>query len=286
MNKDTLHRYLFENVDVRGQIVQLEESYQAILAAHPYPVAIQNLLGQLMSATSLLTSTLKFEGDISVQLQGNGPVSLAVINGDDKQELRGVARFDKALPDSDDLQQLFGQGHMVITLTPKEGERYQGVVALNKPTLSQCLEEYFSQSEQLPTKAWLFANGKNAAGMLLQVLPSETEQNDAFEHLSMITDTIKANELFSLDTQTILHRLYHEEDIRLFEPMRVSFNCRCSKERSAKAIRSIAKSEIDDILKEQGKIELGCEYCNTQYIFDSIDVEGIFSDSQYTENKQ
>lgn len=286
MNKDTLHRYLFENVDVRGQIVQLEESYQAILAAHPYPIAIQNLLGQLMSATSLLTSTLKFEGDISVQLQGNGPVSLAVINGDDKQQLRGVARFGDAIPDSDNLQQLFGQGHMVITLTPKEGERYQGVVALDKPTLSQCLEEYFSQSEQLPTKVWLFANGQNTAGMLLQVLPSETEQNDAFEHLSMITDTIKADELFSLDTQTVLHRLYHEEDIRLFEPMSVSFNCRCSKERSAQAIRSIAKSEIDDILKEQGKIEMGCEYCNTQYIFDSIDIEGIFSDNQYTENKQ
>ncbi|WP_298775190.1 Hsp33 family molecular chaperone HslO [uncultured Shewanella sp.] len=286
MNKDTLHRYLFENVDVRGQIVQLEESYQAILAAHPYPVAIQNLLGQLMSATSLLTSTLKFEGDISVQLQGNGPVSLAVINGDDKQQLRGVARFSDTLPDSDNLQQLFGQGHMVITLTPKEGERYQGVVALDKPSLSQCLEAYFSQSEQLPTKVWLFANGQHTAGMLLQVLPSETEQNDAFEHLSMITDTIKAEELFSLDTQTVLHRLYHEEDIRLFEPMKVSFNCRCSKERSAQAIRSIAKSEIDDIIKEQGKIEMGCEYCNTQYTFDSIDIEAIFSDIQYTENKQ
>ncbi|WP_299495866.1 Hsp33 family molecular chaperone HslO [uncultured Shewanella sp.] len=286
MNQDTLHRYLFENADVRGQIVQLEESYQAILAAHPYPVAIQNLLGQLMSATSLLTSTLKFEGDISVQLQGNGPVSLAVINGDEKQQLRGMARFEGIINDDDDLQKLVGQGHMVITLTPKEGERYQGVVALDKPTLNQCLETYFSQSEQLPTKIWLFANGQNAAGMLLQVLPSETEQNDAFEHLSMITDTIKAEELFTLDTQTVLHRLYHEEDIRLFDPMMVNFKCRCSKERSAQAIRSISKSEIDDIIKELGKIEMGCEYCNTQYIFDSIDIEGIFSAHQYTENKQ
>lgn len=286
MNKDNLHRYLFENADVRGQIVQLEESYQAILATHEYPTAIQSLLGQLMSATSLLTSTLKFQGDISVQIQGNGPVSLAVINGDDQQQLRGMARFEGQIAESDDLQALCGKGHMVITLTPNEGERYQGVVALDKPTLSQCLEDYFSQSEQLPTKVWLFANGLHAAGMLLQVLPSKTEHNDAFEHLSMLTDTIKADELYNLDAQTVLHRLYHEEDLRLFDPMSVSFSCRCSKERSAKAIRSIAKAEIDDIIKEQGHIEMGCEYCNTQYIFDGIDVEGIFSDQQYTENKQ
>ncbi|MCL1124021.1 Hsp33 family molecular chaperone HslO [Shewanella surugensis] len=286
MNKDNLHRYLFESADVRGQIVQLEESYQAILAAHEYPTVIQSLLGQLMSATSLLTSTLKFQGDISVQLQGDGPVSLAVINGDVQQQLRGVARFEGPLGESDDLQQLFGKGHMVITLTPNKGERYQGVVALDKPTLSQCLEAYFSQSEQLPTKIWLFSNGQQAAGMLLQILPSEAKHNEAFEHLSVLTDTIKADELYALDAQTVLNRLYHEEDLRLFDPVSVSFSCRCSKERSAQAIRSVSKAEIDDIIKEQGKIEMGCEYCNTQYSFDSIDVEAIFSNQQYTENKQ
>lgn len=286
MSKDNLHRYLFENADVRGELVQLEQSYQEILSAHTYPTQIQELLGELMAATSLLTATLKFSGDISVQLQGDGPISLAVINGNNLQQLRGVARWDGELSDGATLQQLFGKGHMVITLSPAKGERYQGVVALDKDSLAACLEEYFTQSEQLPTKISLFANGKQAAGMLLQVLPSEGDHNAEFEHLEQLTATVKAEEIFELEAEEVLHRLYHQEEVRLFDPIEVTFSCTCSRERSASAIRTVSKAEIDTIIAEQGKVEMGCEYCNTTYDFDSIDVEAIFSNTQALETKQ
>ena len=286
MSKDILNRYLFDNADVRGQIVQLEKSYQEILSAHTYPVAIQKLLGELMAATSLLTATLKFDGDISVQVQGNGPVSLAVINGNNLQQLRGVARWDGDIDNDADMAMLMDQGYMVITLTPTNGERYQGVVALDKPTLAECLEQYFAQSEQLPTTIRLFANGKQAAGMLLQVLPGESEHNEQFEHLEQLTSTIKAEELFELDATEVLHRLYHQEEVRLFDPIEVSFSCTCSRERSGQALKTVSKEELDSILAEQGKIEMGCEYCNSNYSFDSIDIEALFNNSQTPDTKQ
>lgn len=280
MNQDILHRYLFDNADVRGELVQLQDSYQHVIGSHAYPPVLQVLLGELMAATSLLTATLKFSGDISVQLQGNGPVSLAVINGNNLQQLRGVARWDGALADDANLAELFGEGYMVITLTPDEGERYQGVVALDKPTLAACVEEYFNQSEQLPTSLWLFADGKQAAGMFLQILPSQEDHNHDFEHLSQLTSTIKAEELFTLEAQDVLHRLYHQEEVRLFDPIEVSFKCTCSRERSAAAIKTLDRAEVEAILAEDGNVAMGCEYCNANYVFDGIDIAAIFANGQ------
>lgn len=286
MTKDNLYRYLFDNASVRGELVQLEKSYQEVIAAHDYPEAIQHLLGELMAATSLLTATLKFSGDISIQLQGDGPVSLAVINGNNLQQLRGVSRWNGDIAADAQLQSLFGKGHMVITLTPDDGERYQGVVALDKETLSECLEAYFEQSEQLPTKIKLFADANQAAGMFLQVLPTDGDHNAEFEHLSVLTETVKQEELFTLEAEEVLHRLYHEEEVRLFEPVAITFNCTCSKERSAQAIRTVAKAEIDSIIAEQGKVEMGCEYCNSKYIFDAIDIEAIYAVSPNSDTTQ
>lgn len=286
MNQDILHRYLFDNADVRGELVQLQDSYQHVIGSHAYPPVLQVLLGELMAATSLLTATLKFSGDISVQLQGNGPVSLAVINGNNLQQLRGVARWDGALADDANLADLFGDGYMVITLTPDEGERYQGVVALDKPTLAACVEEYFNQSEQLPTSLWLFADGKQAAGMFLQILPSQEDHNHDFEHLSQLTSTIKAEELFTLEAQDVLHRLYHQEEVRLFDPIEVSFKCTCSRERSAAAIKTLDRAEVEAILAEDGNVAMGCEYCNANYVFDGIDIAAIFANGQSANTQQ
>lgn len=277
MNKDTLYRYLFENADVRGELVQLADAYQSVVNAHEYPAVLRRFLGELMAATSLLTATLKFSGDIAVQVQGNGPVSLAVINGNNHQQLRGVARWEGTLADNASLKDLFGDGYIVITLTPDDGERYQGVVALDKPTLAECIQEYFLQSEQLPTGIWLFADGERAAGIFLQVLPSEDDHNAEYEHLTTLTATIKQEELLELPAEEVLHRLYHEEQVRLFDPIDISFKCTCSRERSASAIRSIDKEEILSLLAEQGQVELGCEYCNTFYRFDAIDIEALYA---------
>jgi molecular chaperone Hsp33 len=284
MTFDRLHRYLFNQGNVRGEMVRLEKSFQAILDSYPYPPVIQQLLGELMVATSLLTATLKFEGDIAIQIQGEGPLSYAVINGTHEQQLRGVARFDEELSSlPNEFSELVKKGVLVITITPKEGKRYQGMVALDKPTLAECIEEYFEQSEQLATKVilrtQLVANQVKACGLFLQILPTSSQATDkadtAFEHLSALTDTIKDTELFELAAEDILRRLYHQEDIELYTATDVMFKCNCSKERSAAALTAVSKEELLDIVAEDGDIKMNCQYCHTEFSFDAIDVESI-----------
>ncbi|MCP3698475.1 MAG: Hsp33 family molecular chaperone HslO [Aliivibrio sp.] len=280
MANNTLHRYLFEDLSVRGELVQLDDAYQQIISSKEYPKPVQNLLGELLVATTLLTATLKFEGSITLQLQGDGPVSLAVINGDNNQKVRGVARFDGNIAEDATLHQLMGKGYLVITITPKDGERYQGVVALEGENLAQCFEGYFERSEQLKTRLWLrlgeFEGKPHAAGMLLQVMPDGTGSADDFEHLEQLTDTIKNEELFGLEGKEVLYRLYNQDKVQLFEPQHVEFFCGCSRERSGGAIITIEKAEVDDIVKTEGKISLHCDYCGTSYDFDSIDVANLF----------
>lgn len=283
MANNTLHRYLFEDLSVRGELVQLDDAYQQIISSKEYPKAVQNLLGELLVATTLLTATLKFEGSITLQLQGDGPVSLVVINGDNDQKVRGVARFDGEISDDTTLHQLMGKGYLVITIAPKDGERYQGVVALDGKDLAACFEGYFERSEQLKTRLWLrlgeFEGKPHAAGMLLQVMPDGTGSADDFEHLEQLTDTIKNEELFGLEGEDVLYRLYNQDKVQLFEPQHVEFFCGCSRERSAGAIVTIERAEVDDIVKTEGKVSLHCDYCGTSYDFDSIDVANIFEDA-------
>jgi molecular chaperone Hsp33 len=178
MSNNLLNRYLFEDLSVRGELVQLDETYKQIISSKEYPAPVQNLLGELLVATTLLTATLKFEGSITLQLQGDGSVSLAVINGDHDQKVRGVARWDGDIAEDATLHQLMGKGHLVITIAPKQGERYQGVVGLEGGTLSEVLEAYFERSEQLQTRLWFrlgeFEGTPHAAGMLLQIMPDGT----------------------------------------------------------------------------------------------------------------
>ncbi len=276
---DTLNRFLFDNLPVRGEITRLQDTYQAILDNHNYPVAVQNLLGELLVATSLLTATLKFEGDIAVQLQGDGPLTLAVVNGNNHQELRGVARVNGEITDNASLKEMVGKGYIVITITPKKGERYQGIVGLEKETLLECIESYFFKSEQLPTRLFIktgvYQNKPIAAGILLQVLPENDNSNSAFEHLTTLTTTITRDELFQLATDEVLYRLYNQEEVRLFETQSVIFKCGCSTERCENALMTLPSDEVDHILNEDGKIEMHCDYCGTNYLFDKIDIDNL-----------
>ncbi len=276
---DQLHRYLFENYAVRGELVTVSGSLQHILENHDYPQPVKMILGELLVATSLLTATLKFAGDITVQLQGDGPMSLAVINGNNRQEMRGVARVQGEVPDDADLKTLIGNGYLVITIAPEEGERYQGVVGLEGDTLAECLEDYFMRSEQLPTRLFIrtgVVDGKAAAGgMLLQVLPAQDTQANDFEHLATLTDTIKLEELTMLPANDVLWRLYHEEEVTLYDPQDVVFKCTCSRERCAGALRTLPDEEIDSILAEEGEIDMHCDYCGNHYLFNSMDIAEI-----------
>ncbi|QHQ19736.1 Hsp33 family molecular chaperone HslO [Pectobacterium brasiliense] len=283
MAHDQLHRYLFENYAVRGELVTVNETYQRILTNHDYPAAVQTLLGEMLVATSLLTATLKFSGDITVQLQGDGPLKLAVINGNHQQQMRGVARLQGDIAPGSSLKEMVGNGYLVITITPTDGERYQGVVGLEGETVAECLESYFQQSEQLPTRLFIRTgqhDGKQAAaGMLLQVLPAQDADRNDFDHLAQLTTTVKADELFTLPATEVLYRLYHQEEVTVYEPQDVEFRCHCSRDRCADALMTLSDQEVNEMIEQDGEIDMHCDYCGTHYLFNSLDIRAIRQDS-------
>jgi molecular chaperone Hsp33 len=272
MQKDTLNRYLFDNLHARGELVNLSQTYQDIVAPHNYPQGVKQLLGELVAATCLLTATLKFEGEIAVQLQGDGPIGYLAVNGNNRQEMRGIARMASET-DATTLKDLIGKGNMIITIRPIDGEPYQGVVALEQDTLADCLAHYFEVSEQIPTKIWLFADEQTLqiAGTLIQLLPDsgdKDQQQSDFEHLCQLTNTIKPEEIFSLASEDLLYRLYHQEEVRIFEPQAVSYKCSCSEDKCLSTISQIEPSELESIIAEQGSVSMTCDYCMTTYQFE------------------
>lgn len=279
--QDQLHRYLFENVAVRGELVNVSHTWQEIVRNHDYAEPVKTLLGELLVATSLLTATLKFDGDITVQLQGDGPLTLAVINGNNRQELRGVARVKEGaeIAPGSTLKEMTGNGYLVITITPEKGERYQGVVGLEADTLAGCLEDYFMRSEQLPTRLFIRTTEQGAAGILLQVLPAQETSQDDFNHLAMLTETVKAEELITLPANDVLWRLYHQEEATVYDPLPVMFKCTCSRQRCGEVLKTLPESEVNEILKEDGKIDMHCDYCGTHYVYDAVDIAAIRNES-------
>lgn len=274
---DSLIRYTFVDKPVRGELVQLEKSYQRLIQGHEYPAAVKTLLGELMAVTSLLSATLKFEGHINLQLQGSGALNFATVNGSQQQQLRGVARLTSE-PATLDFANLVGEkAYLIITLSPEQGERYQGMVEVQPSDsgLADVIERYFTQSEQLRTKVWLHASESHVGGMFLQALPGEDDPEHGFNHLSTLTETITAEELHTLEATEVLHRLYHEEDVQIYEPAVVSFHCGCSHERSMKALFSVPVEELRDIIQQEGDIRLTCDYCLAEYVYTEKDIASV-----------
>jgi len=285
MQQDILNRYIFDEMHVRGELVQLNKTYQQILENHEYPVGVQALIGELLAATCLLTATLKLEGEIAVQIQGDGPVGYISVNGNNNQEMRAIARMREET-NATGLKDLIGKGNMVITIRPNVGEPYQGVVALEKDNLADCLSHYFEVSEQIPTKLWLFIDTetKQAAGKLIQLLPDgddKAKQHADYEHLYQITNTLKQEEALSLNAEDLLYRLYHQEKVRLFEPQAVTYKCSCSEEKCLNAIAQIEPSELKSILAEQGNVSITCDYCATTYSFDENGLVQFLDDTKH-----
>ncbi len=281
MQQDLLHRYLFDNLDVRGELVQIDNAYNEMIAKHNYPEPVKALLGELLVATCLLTATLKFEGEIAVQLQGDGPVKYAVINGDDQQNMRGIARLQHEVTGST-VKELIGQGYMVITITPTQGERYQGIVPLEHDTLSECIESYFEQSEQLKTRLWFATDTKEgtakACGLFLQVLPVDKQKSiEDFAHLEALSNTIKDEELLELDANTILTRLYHEDNPRVFDPQPIQFKCGCNREKTMTALVNVGQQALLNDVEKNGEIKISCHYCLKDYVFNEQDIKSIFN---------
>lgn len=292
MAADQLQRFLFDGTAVRGEIARLESTYHDVLANHDYPEPIQRLLGELLAACALLTATVKLDGTLSIELRGSGAVRLLMAesnpgNHERAQHLRGIARFDdEAVAEHTDpsLRGLLGEGKVLITLDPREGQRYQGIVALDQPTVAGCVETYFAQSEQLPTRLWLAADATGAAGLLLQKLPAESSSlaaqpdTDAWDRLNHLAATLTDDELTGLDTRDVLYRLFHEEQPRLFDPAPVTFACTCSRERFGAALHQLGAEELHSLIEERGEIETQCHFCNTVYMFSPADVEALIED--------
>lgn len=282
---DQIQRFMFDHTNVRGEIVTLSTAYHEVLDRHAYPPAVNELLGELLAAVALLTDTVKLDGTLSIEVRGAGGLSLLMAESNPGGELRAIARIaeDADLPSEHaSFRELVGEGQIVITLDPREGHRYQGIVALDQETLGGCLEAYFSQSEQLPTRLWLAANTERAGGLLLQRLPEESQNQDvdAWDRSVQLADTIKADELLGLEQREVLHRLYHEETIRVFEPKALRFGCTCSRERMTFALYSLGKEELSDILHEQGAIDTQCHFCHTKYHYTAADIETLLDDPE------
>jgi molecular chaperone Hsp33 len=276
-DSDTLHRFVFDGTDVRGELVHLDAAWRAILGRHPYPETVRGLLGEALAGTSLLTGTLKFDGALILQVQGEGPLRTLVAQATHARTIRGLARWDGEVPEGDNLA-VFGPGRLVLTLEPEGGERYQGIVPLLGANLAEALESYFRTSEQLGTRLWLAAGPQRAAGLLLQRLPGGAGMDDEdWTRVVALADTITQAELIDLPTETILHRLFHEERLRLFEGEPVAFRCTCSRDRIEDTLRALGEEEVEATLAEQGQVEVGCEFCNRVYRWDLVDARRIFT---------
>ncbi|MDG1579699.1 Hsp33 family molecular chaperone HslO [Pseudomonas sp. GOM6] len=281
---DHTQRFLFDDTDVRGELASLGESYQHVLAKHPYPQPVAQLLGEMLAAASLLVGTLKFDGLLILQVRSSGAVPLLMIECSSEREVRGIARYHSEQVAADaGLRELMPDGVLAITIDPRQGQRYQGIVDLEGASLAECLSNYFATSEQLATRFWLHADGQRARGLLLQQLPAERlrepeEREASWQHVLTLADTLSAEELLGLDNETVLHRLYHQEAVRLFEPQALCFRCSCSRERSSRALISLGEVDAQALLEEHdGQVVIDCQFCNQRYAFDAADVAQLFA---------
>jgi molecular chaperone Hsp33 len=286
-DRDCLHRFVFEHYPIRGHLVHLDAAWRALIEHREYPAAIRDLLGEAVAASLLLAATIKFDGVLSLQLQGDGPVHLLLAQCTSGLGVRGLARH-RGAPDESaatGVAALIGEGNLTVTLETDDGaQRYQGIVPIGGARLADSLQVYFENSEQLPTRLWLHADESGVSGMLLQRLgerrgegASAAAIDDAWRRVQLIGDTLTPEELSTLKDAEILHRLFNEDDLRLFEPSPVYFRCRCSRERVAGMLQGLGGNETRSILAERGEVEVRCDFCNRAYVFDAVDVAQLFN---------
>jgi len=277
MQSDNLLRFTFERFGVRGEIVSLGASWRAVIDRHDYPLAVREYLGQALAATTLLSGTIKFRGALIFQVQGEGPLHTLVAHANDQRQIRGMALAGEDVP-AGDFAGAFGEGRLTLTAESPGGERYQGIVALEGDSLAQVVEGYFKRSEQLPTRVWLGASGRVAAGLFLQRLPDETVDLEDWRRVCLLAGTLRPDELLRLPPRELLRRLFREEDIRLHEPEPIAFRCGCSRTRIEETLRAIGRGEVESIVRDRGEVEVDCEFCNAHYRFDAVDVSALFTD--------
>ncbi len=272
-------RFILDQLPLRGVHVNLEQVWQHIVGQKNYPVPIARALGELVAAGALLAANLKFDGTFILQVQGTGVLKLLVAEATSEQTCRGTARFDDSVEIADDasLQDLMGeQGQFVLTLQPRQGEMWQGIVGLQGTSIAQMLANYLAQSEQLDSDLILAADDKQAVGMMVQRLAGQDMAREDWQYVESLLQTVNQDELLHTTANTLLYRLFHEQEVRVFEPEHLEFACTCSHEKVGNMLLLLGGQEVGQILLEQGSVEIACDFCQQKYVFDEEDVKTLF----------
>lgn len=294
--RDGVLRFLLRGASVRGEVVVLDRAWREVIARHALPEPVRDRLGELSAAAALLGATLKFDGSLVLQIQGDGPIALLVVECRNDLSLRATVKMREGhdVPSDGNMQSLLnpgGNGRFIVVLDPQRKlpgqQAYQGIVPLQGDTVAEALQHYMKASEQLDTRLWLAADADHATGMLIQRLPYHggsdapalTEQNAAetWDRACALAGTIKRDELLATDIDTLIHRLFWEETLVAFDPLAVRWHCPCTRERVASMLRTLGQEEINSILAERGQVDVACDFCGKPYKFDSVDCATLFS---------
>lgn len=285
---NTIKRFLFKDLDIRGQHLQLDDVWQQMIEDRHYTPALTQVLGELTIMTIMMANGLKHPGKVIIQIQGEGPVNLLVVEATHDLKIKGVAKTNRALTNESTLDELLGNGQILMTLeNTMTDSLFQSYVDREGGTVSEAFETFLTQSEQLPSKLWLAANEQGIGGVLIQQMPASEDKHeddidgDAWNRITTLADTLKTEELVSLDSETLLHRLFHEEVIELFEPKAIEYNCPKDSAPIENMIRSLGEEEARKLLEEQGEIVVHNEMCNFHVRLNKDDLDRIFQQTKH-----
>jgi len=301
--QDTLQKFIFDNAAVRGELIDISATWRDVLSRHDYPVAVKKLLGQMTAAAALLSANLKFNGSIIMQIHGDGPVQLLVVECDAELRLRATAKLKPELAIADDaslttLLNENGKGRFIITLDPLDkvpGQQpYQGIVPLDGDDVATVIENYMLRSEQLDTKLWLAADDNTSRGLLLQKLPyhggkaeatplNEEEALETWNRAVMLGSTLKEKELLEVGIDVLMQRLFWEETIRVFDPLHPQFHCSCTREKVGNMLKMLGREEVESVIDEQGHVGVNCDFCGQHYAYDKVDCAQLFASNDPVE---
>jgi molecular chaperone Hsp33 len=283
-DSDTLQRFLFEGLPIRGLLVRLGASWRAAVEHAELSTGEERILGRCMAAAALLAADMKRPGRLVLQIQGEGDLRLLVVQVDEGLHLRGMLRSVGRVADEATLAEMTGHGNLTVTLDPEgSDQRYQGVVPLMHDELTRCLETYLRDSQQIPSRLWIAIGdeveaGETVTALLLERIPGKTEDPDAWARIGHLASTVTDAELSGLSYEELLHRLFNEEDLRVFDPRPVSFRCNCSRDRTASLLQSMGREELEAMLAVEEQVEVRCDFCGRRYEFDAVDIEGLLSE--------
>jgi molecular chaperone Hsp33 len=282
LSSDQIRSFTFDDAPIRGRVVRLTNAWQTIRSRSSYDDKAEHLLGEMVAIVAMLAQGIKLNGSVMLQIRGNGSVRTAMAECVDQTTLRAILRAGEG--DAADRARVGGAGQLAITLKPHRGQMYQGIVPLEADSVSRAVETYFDTSEQLPTRIWAAASPDAAVGLMLQRMPDPQRARppeleriaETWSRIQMLADTVTDRELLTLPAERLLIRLFNEETVRLQSPSNLGFGCSCSRERTANTLRILGRAEVDDILAQEGRIEVTCEFCGANYRYDPIDARLLF----------